>query len=91
MYNNFLFEFILTGIKGSFAAHMRGRVPFIWTKFGYQKKGFMRVVPLHKDSKNAFGLNLALKPRSHKVRKGLLVDLFSKIERLGKIHQNGHF
>ena len=48
------------------------RVPFIWTKFGYQKKGFMRVVPLHKDSKNAFGLNIALKPRSHQVRKGLL-------------------
>ena len=69
----------------------RIRVPFIWTKFGYQKRGSMRVVPLNKDSKNAFGLNLALKPRSHKVRKGLLVDLFSKIERLGKIHQNGHF
>ena len=67
------------------------RVPFIWTKLGYQKKGFMRVVPLHKDSKNAFGLNLALKTRSHKVRKGYLVDLLSKIERLDKIHQNGLF
>ena len=67
------------------------RVPFIWTKLSYQKKGFMRVVPLHKDSKNAFGLNLALKPRSHKVWKVLLVDLLGKIERLDKIHQNGHF
>ena len=51
----------------------------------------MRVVPLHKDSKNAFGLNLALKTRSHKVRKGYLVDLLSKIEQLDKIHQNGLF
>ena len=55
-----------------FASNATVRVPFIWTKLSYQKKGFMRVVPLHKDSKNAFGLNIALKPRSHQVRKGLL-------------------
>ena len=52
--------------------NVRIRVPSIWTKLSYQKKGYMRVVSLHKDSKNVFGLNLALKPRSHKVRKGLL-------------------